>query len=115
MPGTISVEMNNGEENEMLIPKNVIIATGSRPNTLPGIEVDGKYVMTSDEALRMEQLPQSIIIVGGGVIGIEWASMLADFGVDVTVLEYADTIIPQKMKKFLKKCNVYLRKKELRS
>ena len=91
MPGTISVEMNNGEENEMLIPKNVIIATGSRPRTLPGIEIDGEFVMTSDEALLMEELPKSIIIVGGGVIGIEWASMLADFGVDVTVLEYADT------------------------
>ncbi|MGB8000691.1 MAG: dihydrolipoyl dehydrogenase [Anaerobacillus sp.] len=94
MPGTVSVEMNNGEENEMLIPKNVIIATGSKPRTLPGLEVDGEFVMTSDEALRMEALPSSIIIVGGGVIGIEWASMLVDFGVDVTVLEYADRIVP---------------------
>ena len=61
-------------ENEMLIPKNVIVATGSRPKSLSGIEVDGQYVMTSDEALAMEQLPKSILIVGGGVIGIEWAS-----------------------------------------
>ena len=45
--------------------------------------------MSSDHALKMETLPSSIIIVGGGVIGIEWASMLADFGVEVTVLEYA--------------------------
>ena len=110
LPGTISVEMNNGAENEMLIPKNVIVATGSRPNTLAGIEVDGTFVMTSDEALLMEELPKSIIIVGGGVIGIEWASMLADFGVDVTVLEYADRIIPtedqeisQEMQRLLKK------------
>ncbi|WP_243386392.1 dihydrolipoyl dehydrogenase [Bacillus kexueae] len=94
MPGTISVEMNNGEENEMLIPKNVIIATGSRPRTLPGLDIDGEFVMTSDEALQMESLPKSIIIVGGGVIGIEWASMLHDFGVEVTVLEYADRILP---------------------
>ena len=110
LPGTISVEMNNGAENEMLIPKNVIVATGSRPNTLAGIDVDGKFIMTSDDALRMEELPKSILIVGGGVIGIEWASMLADFGVDVTVLEYADTIIPtedneisQEMQRLLKK------------
>ncbi|GHI01042.1 dihydrolipoyl dehydrogenase [Neobacillus kokaensis] len=94
MPGTISVEMNNGAENEMLIPKNVIIATGSRPRTLPGLEVDGEIVFTSDEALEMETLPGSIIIVGGGVIGIEWASMLSDFGVEVMVIEYADRIIP---------------------
>ncbi|MBX4384232.1 FAD-dependent oxidoreductase, partial [Mycobacterium tuberculosis] len=74
-------------------PKNVIVATGSRPRTLPGLEVGGN-VMTSDEALSMEEIPKSIIIVGGGVIGIEWASMLADFGAEVTVLEFADRIIP---------------------
>ncbi|KON70005.1 dihydrolipoamide dehydrogenase [Peribacillus butanolivorans] len=94
MPGTISVEMNNGSENEMLIPQNIIIATGSRPKTLPGLPIDGEFVLTSDEALKLESLPKSIIIVGGGVIGIEWASMLNDFGVEVTVLEYADRIIP---------------------
>ncbi|AYC29526.1 dihydrolipoyl dehydrogenase [Paenisporosarcina cavernae] len=92
--GTVSVEMNNGEENQMLIPKNVVIATGSRPRSLPGLTIDGTTVMTSDEALEMTELPKSMIIVGGGVIGIEWASMLNDFGVEVTVIEYADRIIP---------------------
>lgn len=94
MPGTISVEMNNGEENEMLIPKNVIVATGSRPRSLPGLDIDGELVLTSDEALDLENLPKSILIVGGGVIGIEWASMLSDFDVEVTVLEYSDRILP---------------------
>lgn len=110
MPGTISVEMNNGDENEMLILKNLIIATGSRPRTLPGLDIDEQQVMSSDGALAMETLPQSIIIVGGGVIGIEWASMLNDFGVNVTVIEYADRIIPtededisKEMKKLLTK------------
>ena len=92
--GTISVEMNNGEENEMLIPKNVLVATGSNPKSLPGLEIDGEFIMSSDEALHMEELPESIVIVGGGVIGIEWASMLADFGVEVTVLEYLPHILP---------------------
>lgn len=114
MPGTISVEMNNGEENEMLIPKNVIIATGSRPRTLPGLEIDGKYVMTSDEALGMESLPSSIIIVGGGVIGIEWASMLSDFGVDVTVLEYADRIIPTEDKDISKEMQRLMKKRKIK-
>ena len=114
LPGTISVEMNNGAENEMLIPKNVIVATGSRPNTLSGIEVDGKFVMTSDEALLMEELPKSILIVGGGVIGIEWASMLADFGVDVTVLEYADTIIPTEDKEISQEMQRLLKKKGIK-
>ncbi|HEX7065002.1 MAG TPA: dihydrolipoyl dehydrogenase [Bacillales bacterium] len=94
LPGTISVEMANGEENEMLVPKNVLISTGSRPRTLPGLEIDGDKVVTSDEAVNMETLPDSIIIVGGGVIGIEWASLFVDLGVDVTILEYADRILP---------------------
>ena len=113
MSGTISVEMNNGEENEMLIPKNVIIATGSRPRTLPGLHIDNQHVLTSDQALEMDKLPKSMIIVGGGVIGIEWASMLSDFGVEVTVIEYAERILPTEdvevsveMKRLLKKKGV---------
>ncbi|WP_075618035.1 dihydrolipoyl dehydrogenase [Paenisporosarcina indica] len=109
--GTISVEMNNGEENEMLIPKNVIIATGSRPRSLPGLTIDGTYVMTSDEALAMTELPKSIIIVGGGVIGIEWASMLNDFGVEVTIVEYADRIIPTEDAEVSKEMQKLLSKK----
>ncbi|MBY6051287.1 dihydrolipoyl dehydrogenase [Cytobacillus firmus] len=111
MPGTISVEMNNGDENEMLIPKNVIVATGSRPRTLPGLDIDGKLVMTSDEALALEEVPNSIIIVGGGVIGIEWASMLSDFGADVTVIEYADRIIPTEDKEISKEMQRLMKKK----
>ena len=93
MPGTISVEMP-GEENEMLLPKNVLIATGSKPRSLNGINVDGQTILSSDHALELQELPSSIIIVGGGVIGIEWASMLVDFGVKVTVIEYGNRILP---------------------
>ncbi|WP_246944630.1 dihydrolipoyl dehydrogenase [Bacillus pinisoli] len=111
MPGTISVEMNNGEDNQMLIPKNVIVATGSRPRTLPGLEIDGEFVLSSDEVLELEKLPDSIIIVGGGVIGIEWASMMADFGVEVTVLEYADRIIPTEDHEVSKEMQRLMKKK----
>ncbi|MGN7410033.1 dihydrolipoyl dehydrogenase [Sporosarcina sp. SAFN-010] len=110
MPGTISVEMNNGEENEMLILKNLVLATGSRPRTLPGLELDEQQILSSDGALSLESLPSSMLIIGGGVIGIEWASMLNDFGVDITVVEYADRILPtededisKEMKKLLEK------------
>ncbi|WP_102345659.1 dihydrolipoyl dehydrogenase [Bacillus sp. Marseille-P3661] len=112
-PGTISVEMKNGEENEMLIPKNVIIATGSKPRTIQGLAIDGKYVMTSDEALEMKELPKSIIIVGGGVIGIEWASMLADFGTDVTVIEYEDRILPTEDHEISKEMQRIMKKKKV--
>ncbi|OBA04317.1 dihydrolipoyl dehydrogenase [Bacillus subtilis] len=111
LPGTISVERGNGEENDMLIPKQVIIATGSRPRMLPGLEADGVHVLTSDEALQMEELPKSIIIVGGGVIGIEWASMLHDFGVEVTVIEYADRILPTEDQDISKEMESLLKKK----
>src|SRR5699024_137759 len=94
VPGTISVEHTDGRENTLIAPENVLIATGSTPKTLPGLEVDGTFVMTSDEALEMKDLPTSMIIVGGGVIGIEWASMLADFGVQITVIEYLERILP---------------------
>ncbi|HEK9102399.1 dihydrolipoyl dehydrogenase [Bacillus pfraonensis] len=114
MPGTISVELASGEENEMLIPKNVLIATGSRPNSLPGLELDGEYVMSSDHALKMETLPSSIIIVGGGVIGIEWASMLADFGVEVTVLEYAKHVLPLEDQDVSKEMQRLLKKKGIK-
>jgi dihydrolipoamide dehydrogenase len=114
MPGTISVEMKDGSENEMLIPKNVIVATGSRPRTLPGLEVDGDKVLSSDEALNLEQLPKSILIVGGGVIGIEWASMMSDFGVDVTVVEYADRIIPTEDREISREMQRLMKKKGIK-
>jgi dihydrolipoamide dehydrogenase len=90
--GAVSVEREDGEI-DMLIPQQLIIATGSRPRSLPGLTIDGEFIMTSDEALRLEQLPKSILIIGGGVIGVEWASMLCDFGVEVTVVEYASAIV----------------------
>ncbi|WP_062235124.1 dihydrolipoyl dehydrogenase [Fictibacillus sp. FJAT-27399] len=114
MAGTISVEFNNGDENEILIPQNVIVATGSRPRTLPGLEIDGTLVMSSDDALKMETLPASILIIGGGVIGIEWASMLNDFGVEVTVVEYADRILPTEDEEISKEAARILKKKGIK-
>jgi dihydrolipoamide dehydrogenase len=107
----ILVELNNEEQEVLLNSKNIVIATGSRPRTLPGLEADGKYVMTSDEALQMEELPKSIIIVGGGVIGMEWASLLVDFGVAVTVIEYADRILPTEDKDVSKEIQRLMKKK----
>ncbi|WP_373892720.1 dihydrolipoyl dehydrogenase [Virgibacillus natechei] len=111
MPGTISIEYESGEENTMIVPKNVLIATGSTPKSLPGLDIDETFVMSSDEALNMEELPESIIIVGGGVIGIEWASMLADFGVEVTVVEYLDQILPTEDEAIAKEVERLLKQK----
>lgn len=84
--GAVSVEKEDGDI-EMLLSGNLVIATGSRPRSLPGLDIDGTHILTSEDALRMEELPKSIIIIGGGVIGVEWASMLRDFGVEVTIVE----------------------------
>jgi len=91
--GSVAVELADGEM-ETVVPTNLIIATGSRPRMLPGLTADGTAIMTSDDALAMDKLPASILIVGGGVIGVEWASLLADFGVQVTLLETADRLVP---------------------
>lgn len=93
MSGTISVEYDDGDENTLLVPKNVLIATGSKPRSLPEIKFDGKYVLHSEHALQLKELPKSILIVGAGVIGIEWASMLQDLGVQVTVVENNEHIL----------------------
>src|SRR5690625_7339853 len=94
MPGTISIEYENGYDNTMIVPKQVLIATGSKPKSLPGFEVDHTHIITSDQALDLAHLPKSIMIIGGGVIGIVWGSMLADFDVYVTVIVYLDQILP---------------------
>lgn len=70
---------------------HVILASGSGVKTIPGFDIDGKIVMTSDEVLAMERLPQSAVVIGGGPIGCEFASMLSDLGAQVTVLE----VLPQ--------------------
>lgn len=91
--GNVSVEKHDGEK-ELLFARNVVIATGANPKSLPGLNIDGKYLLTSDDALEMDELPKSIIIIGGGVIGMEWASLLNDFGIEVTVVEFLPRLLP---------------------
>lgn len=91
--GAVAVDLPDGES-ETVVPRNLIIATGSRPRRLEGLPYDGEFVATSDEALEWPALPASAIIVGGGVIGVEWASMLSDFGTKVTLVETAERLVP---------------------
>ena len=67
--------------------KNIVLATGSYAKTLPGLDVDGKRVMTSDHAMKLDYVPKSVIVLGGGVIGCEFASVWKSFGADVTIIE----------------------------
>lgn len=112
LAGSVAVTHLDGTS-EILVPKNLVIATGSKPRGLAGLLVDEQDVMTSDGALSMQSLPKSILIIGGGVIGVEWASMLNDFGVKVQIVEFAERLLPQEdveisteMTRLLKKRNI---------
>jgi dihydrolipoamide dehydrogenase len=74
--------------------KHVVLATGSTPKTLPGLEIDGERVLFSDHALRLERVPSSVVILGGGVIGVEFASVWKSFGADVTIVEALPHLLP---------------------
>jgi dihydrolipoamide dehydrogenase len=88
------VEVTDGEDaGRVVVGRNVVLAAGSVPRTLPGFEVDGRWVMTSDEFLDLKELPASAAVIGGGVIGCEFASLLADLGTKVTIVEALDTIL----------------------
>ena len=73
---------------------HIVLATGSEPRTLPGLDIDGERVITSDHALRYGRVPNSVIILGGGVIGVEFASVWRSFGAEVTIVEMLPQLVP---------------------
>lgn len=90
---TIIVKGDDGKETELKTDKT-IIATGSKPSTLPFIELDKERIITSTEALELQEVPEHMIVIGGGVIGLELGSVYARLGAQVSVVEYMDAIIP---------------------
>ena len=74
--------------------QHVVLATGSDTRTLPGLEIDGRRVITSDHALRLDHVPPSVVILGGGVIGVEFASVWRSFGAEVTIVEMLPHLLP---------------------
>lgn len=74
--------------------EHLVLATGSRPRSVPGLEVDGERVLTSDHALRLDRIPTRAVVVGGGVIGCEFASVWRSFGVEVTIVEALPRLLP---------------------
>ena len=74
--------------------KKIILATGSKPREIKGLEFDGEFILSSDDILRLEKLPRSILIVGSGAIGTEWARILSDFDIEVTIVEMAEHLVP---------------------
>lgn len=89
----INIKKNDGKT-ETIEAKNVIIATGSKPSSLPFIKVDKERVITSTEALKLKEIPKHMVIIGGGVIGLELGQVYKRLGSEVTVVEFMDRIIP---------------------
>ena len=90
---TINVTKNDGTV-EQISAKNTIIATGSKPSSLPFITIDKERVITSTEALKLKEIPKHLIIIGGGVIGLELGQVYLRLGAQVSVVEYADRVLP---------------------
>ncbi len=91
--GKVEVTANDGKTSQ-LSAKNIILATGARARTLPGLEADGKLIWTYKEALQPDVMPKSLLVVGSGAIGIEFASFFRALGAEVTVVEVMDRILP---------------------
>ena len=89
----VKVTQNDGSS-EVLESKYVIIATGSKPSSLPFINIDKERIITSTEALNLKEIPKHLVVIGGGVIGLELGSVCKRLGSEVTVVEYMDKIIP---------------------
>ncbi|HSO93438.1 MAG TPA: FAD-dependent oxidoreductase, partial [Candidatus Dormibacteraeota bacterium] len=82
------------ESGEAINAKNLLVATGSRPKSLPGLEMDGDRVINSDHAVNLDRMPKSIVIVGAGAVGTEFACVYNGYGAEVTLVEFLPTILP---------------------
>ncbi|MCZ0718017.1 dihydrolipoyl dehydrogenase [Aerococcus sp. YH-aer221] len=91
-----------GEDEEIIVPKKLLIATGSRPRALKTIDFDHEYILSSDDILQLETLPNKLAIIGGGVVGVEFASLMNSFGVEVTLFEYAERLLLTESKEVAK-------------
>ena len=91
-PGRVSVEQD-GKTTE-LETANILLATGSEARSLPGVEIDGKTVLTNREILLLNEIPKSMIVVGAGAVGVEFASIFRTFGTEVTILEALPRVVP---------------------
>ncbi len=90
-PGAVGIA---GDEDSEIQAQKILLATGSVPQTIPGLKIDGEIVMTSDEAIMSRRIPKTIVIIGGGYIGVEFAYVYNMFGGKVTIVERDPNIIP---------------------
>jgi dihydrolipoamide dehydrogenase len=94
LAGKGQVEITEGDQQTLAVRKEIIVATGSQPRSVPGIEIDRKRIITSDEAINLKVIPKSIVIMGSGAVGVEFGSIFRRFGSEVTIIELLPRIVP---------------------
>jgi dihydrolipoamide dehydrogenase len=94
LAGKNTVEISEGQAQTLVARKEIIVATGSQPRSVPGIEIDRKRIITSDEAIHLRDVPKSVVILGSGAVGVEFASIFRRFGSDVTIVELLPRLVP---------------------
>jgi dihydrolipoamide dehydrogenase len=94
LTGNGGVDVFEGEKQTLRARKEIVVATGSAPRSVPGIEIDRKRIITSDEAIHLREVPTSIAILGSGAVGVEFASIFRRFGSDVTIVELLPRLVP---------------------
>jgi dihydrolipoamide dehydrogenase len=94
LAGNGNVEVTGGDNQTLHAMREIIVATGSQPRSVPGIEIDRKRIITSDEAIHLREIPKSIAILGSGAVGVEFASIFRRFGGEVTVIELLPRLVP---------------------
>src|SRR5437016_4135036 len=94
LTGNGGVEVFEGDARTLRARREIIVATGSAPRSVPGIEIDRKRIITSDEAISLPDVPKTIVILGAGAVGVEFASIFRRFGSEVTLLELLPHLVP---------------------
>ncbi len=94
LAGKGRVEVTEGQKQTLTAVRQIVVATGSQPRGVPGIEIDRKRIITSDEAIGLRQIPKSIAVLGSGAVGVEFASIFRRFGSDVTIIELLPRLVP---------------------
>ena len=94
LSGKGKVEITDGQQQTLVANKEIIVATGSQPRSVPGVEIDRRKIITSDEAIGLKEIPKSIVILGSGAVGVEFASIFRRFGSEVTIVELLPRLVP---------------------
>jgi dihydrolipoamide dehydrogenase len=94
LAGKGKVEITDGQKQTLTARKEIIVATGSQPRSVPGIELDRQRIITSDEAIHMKEIPKSLVIMGSGAVGVEFGSIFRRFGSEVTIVELLPRLVP---------------------